>query len=244
MGYFPVLYGAFSRREANISLLDARAGSPPTAAELMRRHSFPGADQVLTVLLIEWERWSAELLESHMSYPLLCYYRSQHTNQSWLGALTSILDTSALLIAGVRGHEARQAQLTFAMARHDMVDLAQVFSLKPVNNAPDRLPPERYEQLYDLLCQSGIKVCRDDQSMARLRELRGLYEGYATAMSRLLQMPLPPWIADHPHKDNWQTVARLRAQKDAANPDSADDSALGAVSSSAVASLAEHHHDI
>jgi hypothetical protein len=125
-----------------------------------------------------------------------------------------------------------------------MVDLAQVFSLKPVNNAPDRLPPERYEQLYDLLCQSGIKVCRDDQSMARLRELRGLYEGYATAMSRLLQMPLPPWIADHPHKDNWQTVARLRAQKDAANPDSADDSALGAVSSSAVASLAEHHHDI
>ena len=244
MGYFPVLYGAFSRREANISLLDARAGSPPTAAELMRRHSFAGADQVLTVLLIEWERWSAELLESHMSYPLLCYYRSQHTNQSWLGALTSILDTSALLIAGVRGHEARQAQLTFAMARHAMVDLAQVFSLKPVNNAPDRLPPERYEQLYDLLCQSGIKVCRDDQSMARLRELRGLYEGYATAMSRLLQMPLPPWIADHPHKDNWQTVARLRAQKDAANPDSADDSALGAVSSSAVASLAEHHHDI
>ena len=244
MGYFPVLYGAFSRREANISLLDARAGSPPTAAELMRRHSFPGADQVLTVLLIEWERWSAELLESHMSYPLLCYYRSQHTNQSWLGALTSILDTSALLIAGVRGHEARQAQLTFAMARHAMVDLAQVFSLKPVNNAADRLPPERYEQLYDLLCQSGIKVCRDDQSMARLRELRGLYEGYATAMSRLLQMPLPPWIADHPHKDNWQTVARLRAQKDAANPDSADDSALGAVSSSAVASLAEHHHDI
>jgi len=244
IGYFPVLYGAFSRREANISLLDARAGSPPTAAELMRRHSYDGADQKLTELLTEWERWSAELLESHMSYPLLCYYRSQHTNQSWVGALTSILDTSALLIAGVRGHEARQAQLTFAMARHAMVDLAQVFSLRPVNNAPDRLPPERYEQLYDLLCQSGIKVCRDDQSMARLRELRGLYEGYATAMSRLLQMPLPPWIADHPHKDNWQTVARLRAQKDAANPDSVAASSLHEVQPTTAASLVEHHHDI
>ena len=96
MGYFPVLYSAFSRREVSISLLDARAGSPPTAAELMRRHSYEGADQALSVLLIEWERWSAELLESHISYPLLCYFRSQHTNQSWLSALTSILDTSAL----------------------------------------------------------------------------------------------------------------------------------------------------
>ena len=103
MGYFPVLYAAFSRREVSIALLDARAGSPPTAAELLRRHSFDGAAQSLSTLLIEWERWSAELLESHISYPLLCYYRSQHNNQSWLCALTAILDTSSLLIAGVRG---------------------------------------------------------------------------------------------------------------------------------------------
>ncbi|MFP5250467.1 MAG: potassium channel family protein, partial [Acidobacteriota bacterium] len=117
MGYFPVLYSAFSRRESSISLLDARAGSPPTAAELMRRHSYEGAAPALSALLLEWERWSAELLESHISYPLLCYFRSQHNNQSWISALTAMLDTSALLIAGVQGHEARQAQLTFAMAR-------------------------------------------------------------------------------------------------------------------------------
>ena len=112
----------------SISLLDARAGSPPTAAELMRRHSYQGAESDLSMLLVEWERWSAELLESHISYPLLCYFRSQHTNQSWISALTAMLDASALLIAGVRGHEARQAQLTFAMARHAVVDLAQIFS--------------------------------------------------------------------------------------------------------------------
>src|SRR6516165_2722485 len=151
MGYFPVLYGAFSRREVSISLLDARAGSPPTAAELMRRHAHDEADAELTTLLVEWERWSAELLESHISFPLLCYFRSQHTNQSWISALTAILDTSALLIAGVRGHEARQAQLTFAIARHAMVDLSQMFSLKPVHDAPDRLPTESYEQMYGVL---------------------------------------------------------------------------------------------
>ncbi len=135
MGYFPVLYGAFSRREVSISLLDARAGSPPTAAELMRRHAYEGGESALAVLLVEWERWSAELLESHISYPLLCYFRSQHNNQSWLSALTAVLDASALLIAGVQGSEARQAQLTFAMARHALVDLAQIFSLDPVHPA-------------------------------------------------------------------------------------------------------------
>jgi Ion channel len=219
MGYFPVLYGAFSRREVSISLLDARAGSPPTAAELMRRHSFDGAEDVLASLLSEWERWSAELLESHISYPLLCYFRSQHTNQSWLSALTAMLDTSSLLIAGVRGHEARQAQLTFAMARHAIVDLAQVFSIKPRQDLPDRLPRERYEQLYRMLCQSGVSVCRDGQSYERLRDLRALYEGYAAALSDHLCMPLPPWIAEQPHKDNWLAVAKVRNQAEAANPE-------------------------
>ena len=220
MGYFPVLYGAFSRREVSISLLDARAGSPPTAAELMRRHSFDGAEDALSNLLSEWERWSAELLESHISYTLLCYFRSQHTNQSWVSALTAMLDTSALLIAGVRGHEARQAQLTFAMARHALVDLAQVFSITPKQDIPDRLPRERYEQLYRLLCQSGVAVCRDDLSFERLRDLRALYEGNAEALSNHLCMPLPPWIAAQPHKDNWLAVAKVRNQAEAANPES------------------------
>ena len=227
MGYFPVLYSAFSRREVSISLLDARAGSPPTAAELMRRHSYEGGDHALTLLLEEWERWSAELLESHISYPLLCYFRSQHNNQSWISALTAVLDTSALLIAGVEGREARQAQLTFAMARHALVDLSQIFSLTPVSPATDRLPRPRYEQLFQLLCQSGSSACRDGHAYERLLEMRALYEGYAETLSRYLCMPLPPWMADHPRKDNWLTVARLRAHAEAASSPSIKGSAVG-----------------
>ncbi|HEY1768208.1 MAG TPA: potassium channel family protein [Terracidiphilus sp.] len=242
MGYFPVLYSAFSRREVSISLLDARAGSPPTAAELMRRHAYQGAEQALSLLLVEWERWSAELLESHISYPLLCYFRSQHTNQSWLSALTAILDASALLIAGVRGHEARQAQLTFAMARHAVVDLAQIFSLSPIKECRDRLPTERYEQLYGLLCQSGVSVCRDGRSIERLRDMRSLYEGYTEALSQYLSMPLPPWIATEPHKDNWLTVARLRAQTEAANPVEGE-TAIGGDMQQEVVTQIDHHHD-
>ncbi|MGD0157620.1 MAG: potassium channel family protein [Terracidiphilus sp.] len=247
MGYFPVLYSAFSRREVSIALLDARAGSPPTAAELLRRHSCDGAAKALSTLLVEWERWSAELLESHISYPLLCYFRSQHNSQSWLSALTAILDASSLLIAGVRGLEARQAQLTFAMARHALVDLSQIFNLRPVANAPDRLPPARCRELYDMLSSSGIELCYDESSRERLRQMRALYEPYAETLSRFLLMPLPQWFSLQPRKDNWQTVARLRAQTEATSSDSPiplpPDSDAPADPTLASSALIDHPHD-
>src|SRR5258705_7491576 len=138
IGYLPVLYQSFSRREVSITLLDARAGSPPSAEELLRGAA--GDHSELTALLREWERWSAEVLESQLSYPVLAYYRSQHDNQSWLAALTTILDASALVIVGIHDACARQAQLTFAMARHAVVDLTQVLGRPPVESMPDRLP--------------------------------------------------------------------------------------------------------
>ena len=131
IGYLPTLLQAFSRRDANVTLLDARAGSPPTAVELLRRHASAHGREALHELLRDWERWSAELLESHLSYPVLCYFRSQHDNQNWLAALTTILDTCALAIVGMENVPRRQAQLTFAVARHAVVDLAQIFSTAP-----------------------------------------------------------------------------------------------------------------
>ena len=121
MGYFPVLYQSFSRREVQISLLDARAGSPPSASELLRRHTYDHGHEALRELLHDWERWSAELMESHMSYPVLCYFRSQHDNESWLSALGCILDVSAVVIVGIEGSCKKQAELTFAIARHALV---------------------------------------------------------------------------------------------------------------------------
>ena len=210
IGYFPVLYGAFSRREVSISLLDARAGSPPSAAELMRRHAFPGGGDALVTLLAEWERWAAELLESHISYPLLCFFRSQHLNQSWLSALCAVLDTCALMVASVQDLPGRQAQLTFAMARHAVVDLSQVFDLDPVSPKQDRLGPGAFTQLHDLLCQAGTRVAQDPGSLARLNEMRALYEPYVETLCRHLAMDVPPFVAEQKRKDNWQTVAKVR----------------------------------
>src|SRR5205823_12448414 len=142
-----VLYGAFSQREVNISLLDARAGSPPSAGELLRRQGERQNAEALGQYLRDWETWSAQLMESHLSYPVLCYFRSQHNNQSWLAALTAVLDASALVMVGIDGASRRQAKLTFAMARHAVVDLAQIFNTPPREESVDRLPREDLDRL-------------------------------------------------------------------------------------------------
>ena len=218
IGYVPVLYGSFSRREVSVALLDGRAGSPPTSTELLRRHAFPGGPEALVVLLVEWERWSAEILESHISYPILCYYRSQHDNQSWLSALTAVLDSCALLISVVPGVASRQAQLTFAMARHALVDLGHVYHLEKkeaawrASGGPDRLPPENFDRVCELTQEAGLRLCGDPDAPARLHALRALYEPHAQALADYLGMSLPGWVPEPRAKDQWKTVEAVRSQ--------------------------------
>jgi len=211
----PVIYTAFSRREVSVALLDGRAGSPPTATELLRRHAYEGGEVELITLLAEWERWSAEILESHISYPLLCYYRSQHDNQSWLSALVAVLDACSLLITTVEGPSARQAQLTFAMARHALIDLGHVFNQeklaqKKTLEGVDRLPREAFSNLCENLSGLHLKLCGDTASMARLTAIRTLYEPHAAALSDYLKMDLPLWVPEPKKADAWKTVAALR----------------------------------
>lgn len=212
IGYLPVLYGAFSRREASIILLDSRAGSPPTALELLRRHAGVAGQPALLSLLIEWERWSAELLESHISYPQLCFFRSQHDNQSWLGALVAMLDTCAVLIATVEGEAGRQAQQTFVMARHAVIDLAHIFSLRDRPAPENRLPMGRIEDVCNQLAKAGYTLCTANASLERMKELRNMYEPQAFALSRMLMQPLPPFSPEAGKRSNWTVVAGLRAQ--------------------------------
>jgi hypothetical protein len=205
ISYLPVLYQAFSRREIAILLLDARAGSPPSAGELLRRLAEAKCPGGAGPLLVEWERWAAELLESHISFPVLSYYRSQHENQSWVGALTTILDTSALLITGVDGPDSYQARLTFAMARHAAVDLAMVFDARPLPPSPDRLPEADLARLQEQLRAAGLKLREGPAACAAIKELRGLYEPFVTALASHLLLVLPPFQPDKPPVDNWQT---------------------------------------
>jgi hypothetical protein len=207
LAYLPVLYQAFSRRESHATMLDEWAGSPPSAAELLKRQAESGDPQALIGFLRGWELWSSELMESHLSYPILAHFRSQHDNQSWLSALTAILDTCALVIVGVDGVNPWQARLTFAMARHTLVDLTQVLHRKPKAFAVDRLPPAELQKLRDALAKSGAALRSGADADLKLAKLRGMYEPYVRALADYLLMTVPPWVHESSRRDNWQTTA-------------------------------------
>ncbi|HEX4642022.1 MAG TPA: potassium channel family protein [Candidatus Acidoferrales bacterium] len=207
ISYLPTLYGAFSQRELNISLLDARAGSPPTAAELLRRHAHFADSEVLAPFLRDWEIWSAQLMESHLSYPVLCYFRSQHDNQSWLAAFTAVLDVSALLIAYGDGTAKWQSQLTFAIARHAVLDLAEVLRVKPMRPPQDRLPENDVVQIRSLLVECRGSANCGEAGDKKLNELREMYEPYLYGLSSRLLMPLPSWGVGHRFVENWKRSA-------------------------------------
>jgi hypothetical protein len=209
ISYLPVLYQAFSTREILISLLDARAGSPPSASEVLLRLGRSDKIETVDSFLRDWESWAAELLESHLSFPMLSFYRSQHDNQSWLAALTTILDTSALLLVVVKETDAYQAQLTFAMARHAAVDLALVLSVSH-RPAAERLSKEQFEQLRLRLTEAGVKLHEQPGMEAKLAELRRTYEPFLDALSERLMLTLPPIFLEQSTADNWQRSAWMQ----------------------------------
>ncbi|MCU1343173.1 MAG: Ion transport 2 domain protein [Candidatus Acidoferrum typicum] len=217
ISYLPTMYGAFSQRELNISLLDARAGSPPTAGELLRRHAHVQTLDVLRRYLQEWEIWCAQLMESHLSYPVLCYFRSQHDNQSWLAAFTAVLDVCALIIAYGSEEDKWQAQLTFAISRHAISDLCEVLKVRPLASIADRLPAQNLTEVRNLIAECGAGKCTEAGDR-KLGDLRKMYEPLLNGLSRRLLMPLPSWGVGAKFVENWKRTAWDRITSESAGP--------------------------
>lgn len=211
IGYLPTIFTSFAQRETATVLLDARAGSPPTAVEFLRRLGPEEGGAAVNRSLGEWERWSADLLESHLSYPMLSFFRSQHERQSWLATLTLILDVSTLVIVGA-GTEAgefsrQEARLTFAMARHAAGDLCQVMQSPPRDNRPSRLAPGDLDHLRARLAAAGVFLRGGQEAEQQLTALRALYEPYVDALSARVLMKLPSWLPAPDAADDWETTA-------------------------------------
>ena len=133
-----------------------------------------------------------------------------------------MLDACALLITTVidpkGGPATRQAQLTFAMGRHALVDIGHVFHLEEreknwlEHGKGERLPGEVFDRLCEALGDVDLRLCGDPASMERLTAMRALYEPHAMALSEFFRMPLPQWVAEPKVKDSWKEVAKLRSQ--------------------------------
>jgi hypothetical protein len=201
IGYLPMLYQSFADRENHIALLDARAGSPPAATELLIRQGRSAGR--LEAQFASWEQWASELLETHLSYPMLAYFRSQHENQSWLGSLVTILDASALTVICADSDLKHQAELTFAMCRHALADLVSVFRLSPLPQSRDRLPTPDFHRVRRALSESETALDPERLTEDELSRVREMYEPFALSLSDRFLMAIPGWLPIRPERDNW-----------------------------------------
>ena len=214
IGYLPALFQAFSRRETAVSRLDPRAGSPPTVAALLERSGQRGGWRDLDDYLREWETWTAELMETHLSYPILGYYRSQHVRQNWLAALVTVVDACAYAMAYGPEDAVEASEITFRIGRHALADLSLVFNRRGAAQdlsaqARMRLTPEMLQELRARLENSGLHSEAGEDSERTLEELRASYESYAVAISEWLRLALPDWLSEDV-REYWRLSHRQR----------------------------------
>ena len=209
IGYLPALFQAFSRRETAISQLDPRAGSPPTAGGLLERSGQRGGWDELDGYLREWETWAAEVMETQLSYPIIGWFRSQHVNQNWLAALTTVVDACAFSIA-YAPRAPLGAEMTFAIGRHALADLAFSYRARPPSELPERLSDDELDRLISSIDGSGLDLRQDSGAKERLSKLRGSYEKYAVAMAERLALALPGWLPGEDAVEYWRLAGAHR----------------------------------
>jgi hypothetical protein len=190
IAYLPVLYGAFNRREVGILLLDSRAGSP----ELLRRVGGDGLDRTLPGLFHEWEEWAADVLETHLSYPILAYFRSPHDNTSWITSLGAVLDAATLVLAAVREEQRDEsAEFMYATGVHTVEDLFYFFGIPERESGIGR---DEFEQVLRTMAAEGFDLRGSQDCWERFTRLRARYGGRLDALAVLIAAPPGQWIGD------------------------------------------------
>src|SRR6266542_4045267 len=193
IAYLPVLYQAFNRREVGVLLLDARAGSPPSGPELLHRMGGAVERSSLPQLFAEWERWAADVLETHLSYPLLAFFRSPHDNTSWVTALGSVLDAATLMLTAVEDEPDERTKLLYGTGVHAVEDLFYYFRLAEREALIGR---EEFGDVLDDLKGVGLAVRSIDDAYDRFTVKRAKYASRLDAIAVLLAAPPGQWIGD------------------------------------------------
>jgi hypothetical protein len=188
------LYSSFQRREVLIVTLDARAGAPPSGVSLLETTAKYGLDKDLPRLFAEWEKWAAEVLDSHLAYPLLAYFRSSHDNESWVSALGAVLDATTLVLTTVVDGPRGPAKMMFSLGTHLVEDLGRYFAIAGDHDAG----VERYEfdEARERLAAAGWTLLGPEESWVAFSRLRMQYASRLNSMARWWAAPPTQWIGD------------------------------------------------
>jgi hypothetical protein len=215
------LYANFQKREARVVMLDARAGAPPSGVTLLETYAQLDMRDRLPNVFVEWEIWSAEVLDSHLAYPILTYFRSSHDNESWISALGAVLDAATLMVSTIDDGPTGPAKMMVGMGAHLVEDISNQFGLP--QNGDVGVEREEFEDARRRLATAGYALRDDaDSSWAKFTKMRGAYASRLNAMARQWATPPALWIGDrstlrirHPDRGGVPATAAIEASREA-----------------------------
>lgn len=188
------LYGSFQRRESLVATLDAAAGAPPSGVTFLVTHAAFDMRDDLPATFAKWEVWSAEVLETHIAYPILAYFRSTHDNESWIGAIGAMLDAATLVLTTIEGLPRGRAAMLHAIGNHLVEDLTQYFGLEPGMGAG--VERSEFDEAHSRLQAAGYRVSPEITAWPDFEEQRAHYAGSLNALARYWAVPPSQWIGD------------------------------------------------
>jgi hypothetical protein len=188
------LYGSFQRREVAVVVLEAGAGAPPSGVNLLETYALLGILDDLPRVFADWQGWAAEVLDSHLAYPILAYFRSSHDNDSWISSLGAVMDAATLVMTTLEGGPYGWAKLSRAVGGHCLEDLAIYFRLQVEPEVG--LERSEFDEARLRLEQAGFTLRDADESWANFARLRSEYAGRVNALARYWATPPAQWIGD------------------------------------------------
>src|SRR5258705_6904856 len=187
------LYGSYQRREVQVVALQAAAGAPPSAVALLETYAQLGLVGRLPELFIDWERWAVEVLDSHVAYPLLGFFRSSHDNLSWISALGTVLDAASLVLTTICEVPRGEAKLFKRVGAHLVED---IFNIGFRAGQPTSLDRSDFDAACDRLEEAGYTLEDRDQAWPVFKAARATYATRLESMARYWATPAASWLGD------------------------------------------------
>jgi hypothetical protein len=208
------LFSAFQRREVLVVGLDALAGAPPSGVAILENCAKHDMPEELVATFERWRDWTVDVLESHLSYPLLIYFRSSHDNEAWPNSFGAVMDASSLVISTIEGGPTGQAYMIQKVGVHFVEDIGRFYRYRgEPNPGVERI---EFEEAYGRLRAVGYRLHDVDTAWKHFVELRSVYAPWLNRASKALAVPPAPWIGDRsylPHRPPGQRSRRRRPSR-------------------------------
>ncbi len=215
ISYLPSIYASFQRRELQVAMLEVRAGDPPSAAEMIRRHHAIGWLDRSDALFATWEEWFADIEETHTSQPSLVFFRSPLPGRSWITSAGAVLDAAALMASTVDAAPMPQAQLCLRAGYLSLRRIADYFAI-PHDPSPaptDRISIARgeFDEVCAGLATAGVPLRADlDQAWADFSGWRVNYDQVLVTLAGFTMAPYAPWSSDRSVRFRVDPLRRTR----------------------------------